>query len=116
MIFSLLLRLGLSDRLAKLIAYVAIPIALLMGIYFAVTAYGNGRYNAGVAATDAKWKAASDAALKKAAAGTAAADKNELPRVVDFTAKVEQEKAKLDAVQKDGSSPFDVLFPAGNSM
>ena len=112
----LLLRLGLGELPAKLIAYVLVPLLILGALYLALDAYGDNRYAAGVAVTDAKWKAASDKALANAAAGTAIADKKELPRVVDFTAKVEQEKAKLDAAQKDGSSPFDVLFPPGNSM
>lgn len=112
----LLLRLGLGALPAKLITYVALPLALLAGIYFGLKVYGQRAYDRGVVATDAKWKAASDKALANAAAGTAAADKKELPRVVDFTAKVEQEKAKLDAAEKDGSSPLDVLFPAGNGM
>lgn len=113
---AFLIRLGLGELPAKLIAYVLVPLLILGAIYLALDAYGDNRYAAGVAVTDAKWKAASDKALDAAAQGATTADKKELPRVVDFTAKVEKEKAKLDAAQKDGSSPFDVLFPAGNGM
>lgn len=108
---------GLSSKLAKIVLYVALPAALLIAIILALHFYGASRYNAGVAATDAKWKAAGDKVLKDAAVSGHAADKSELPRVLDYQSKVEHEKEKLDEAEANGSSPFDVLFPgAGNGM
>lgn len=72
--------------------------------------YGKG-YKAGEAETDAKWQKASDEAVKRAQNSANKADKAAAARTADFAAKVQDEKEKLDAAQKDGTSPLDALFP-----
>jgi hypothetical protein len=107
---ALLTKLGLSGRVAKLVAYVAIPLLILAAFYLALDAYGDSRYREGEAHADAKWKQASDRLITKAANAGTKADKTAAARQADFAAKQEDEKEKIDAAVQHGSSPLDVLF------
>jgi hypothetical protein len=111
---SLLTSWGLGARAAKLVAYVGLPMLVLIAFYFVLSAYGNARYREGVAAENASWRLAQDALLKRAAESAGKASSEDLARQAEFAAKVEDEKEKLDAAVADGSSPFDVLFPASD--
>jgi hypothetical protein len=92
-------------------AWVLVGAALLMAaFYFALDAYGDSRYREGKSDADRAWQEASDKLIEKAAKAGTKADKAAAGRVADFAAKQEQEKEKVDAAAKDGSSPFDVLF------
>ena len=114
---ALLLRLGLSEKIAKLVAYIGIPLLILFAFYLALDAYGDARFDAGKDQADRAWQAAAD--LVEADSQDAAADAN-VPadqRAADWAARVEEEKALIDAKIHEGGDPFDVLFPAdGGSM
>lgn len=107
---ALLMKLGLSGRVAKLIAYVAIPLLILAIAYMLLDAYGDSRYREGKKDADAAWQAASDKLIQKAAKAGAKADKAAAARAADYAAKVEDEKERIDAAVENGSSPFDELF------
>lgn len=105
---------GLSPKVAKIIAYVAIPLLILAAFYMLLDAYGDSRFDAGKAKADAAWQKASDDLLKKAANAKTEADKKAAARQADYAAQVEDEKERIDAATKDGSSPMDVLFGPGS--
>lgn len=83
---------------------------VLVAFYMALNAYGNSRYKAGKADADAAWIEASNKLIDKAAASGKKADTAAAARQADFVAKVEDEKERMDAAVKEGSSPMDVLF------
>lgn len=107
---ALLMKLGLSDRVAKLVAYVGIPLLILAAFYLTLDAYGDSRYDAGKSKADAEWKLASDRLIQKSQNAGTKADTASAARQADFAAKVEDEKEKVDAAVAEGSSPLDVLF------
>lgn len=109
---SFLTGLGLSTRVAKLLAYVALPLLILAAFYIALDAYGDSRFREGRAVENAAWKEAQDRLLAKAAEATGTANREDLARQLEHAAAVEQEKEKVDEAIADGTSPFDVLFPA----
>lgn len=115
MIVSALVARGVAPVLAKIFTYVVLPLVLIGAAWFALDAWGDSRYRAGVDATDAAWKAASDKALKDAVAAGAVATKNELGRLIEHQAKVEDEKEAIDAALANGTSPVDALFPAADN-
>lgn len=85
---------------------------LLLAFYLTLHAYGHAQYNAGKAAADAEWKAASEKLVDKAHKTGAKADVEAAARASDYAAKVQDEKEKIDRATEEGSSPFDVLFNA----
>lgn len=106
--------LGLTERVAKLVAYIGIPILILIAFYLALDAYGDSRFREGRAVENAAWKEAQDRLLAQAAESASAADREDLARQLEHAAAVEEEKEKVDAAIADGTSPFDVLFPAAD--
>lgn len=108
--------LGLTTRLVKLIAYVGIPLAIIGALWLTLHLYGNARYQAGRDYESALYKAASDKLLQQAATSASQADRQSVVRNLDFVAKQEHEKEKIDAAVANGSSAFDAMFPAGNSV
>jgi hypothetical protein len=115
-VINLLVGLGVGRGVAQVIAYVVLPLLLLGGIVWALDAWGDSRYDAGVADTDAAWKAASDKALQQASVASEGATRNEVARLLEHQARVEEEKEAIDAAIANGSSPIDALFPAANGM
>jgi hypothetical protein len=109
-VIGLLTGWGLSAKAAKLVAYVALPLLLLVAFYLLLDAYGDARYDAGKSDENAAWVAAQDKLLADAAKSTETANKEDLTRQLEQAAKVQEEKEKIDAAIADGSSPFDVLF------
>ena len=103
---------GLGPRLARLIAYVGLPLLLLVGVGLALDAWGDGRYRAGRADEKAAWKAASDTLIQKAATSASAADRKAAAQTVEFAAQQQHEKERIDAAIENGASPMDALFPA----
>jgi hypothetical protein len=96
-------------------AWIALGGLLLIGAFYAaLSAYGHERYKAGKKAADDAWIEASNKTIQKAQSAGTAADTKAAARVADFAAKVEDEKGKIDAAQKEGSSPLDVLFGNGS--
>ncbi len=104
----------MSTRAAKLVAYVAIPLLILAAFYLALDAYGDGRYREGRAVENAAWKQAQDKLLAAAAKASTKADVQALASTLEHTAAVEYEKEKIDDAIANGTSPFDVLFPASS--
>lgn len=84
--------------------------ALLCGVL--IDNYGDRRAKQAEIATDAKWKAASDKLVQDAHRSANKADVKAAARAQDFAAKVENEKARIDAQQAKGDSPMDALFPS----
>jgi len=107
---ALLMGLGLAKRVAQVVAYVAVPLLVLLALYLTLDASGDSRFRAGRAQENAAWKAAEDKLLRRAATATTEADRNALAQTVEHAAKVEEEKEKVDDAIANGSSPFDVLF------
>lgn len=109
---EMLVGLGLSKRIAQLIAYVAIPLLILAAFYFTLDAYGDSRYREGKKDTEKAYTDASNKLINQAANSRSKADRKAAAELADFAAKQETEKEKLDAAVADGSSPFDVMFNA----
>lgn len=115
MIAALIAR-GFAPWLAKLVAYAGLPLIALGLAWLALDAWGDSRYRSGKADEKAAWQAASDKLIATAAASGDAATRNEVPRLTEQAAKVEEEKERLDAAIENGSSPFDALFPADDGV
>lgn len=110
---GLLTGLGLSEKVAKLVAYIGVPLLILAAFYLALDAYGDSREREGKASADAAWQAAADLVEEQSREAADAADIPADQRAADWAARVEQEKAAIDAQISDGGDPFDVLFPVG---
>lgn len=115
---GLIMGLGAGKRLAQFVAYVGLPLLLIVGALLALDAWGDRRFRAGEDAREAVWKAASDATIAKAATSADAATRKEVPRLVEQAAKIEREKDLIDAAIENGTSPVDALFPVvvGNGL
>lgn len=109
---ALLLKLGLSEKAAKIFAYFLLPVLILAAFYIALNAYGDARFDAGKAQADREWQAAADLVEAKSQGAADAADVPADQRAADWAARVEQEKALLNETISDGGDPFDVLFGA----
>lgn len=109
MIAALLVRAGLSSRLASVLA----PALIVLAAIAAVLWWGHHKYQQGVDDTDAKWEEASAQLKAQAAAAATAAEKPSVQRQIAFAEQVAVEKEKLDEAQATGSSQFDVLFGPG---
>ncbi len=109
---GVLMTLGLGKRVAQAIGYVALPLLILAAGALAIHAYGDRRYDAGVADTDRQWQAASDALVEQAAVAATAADAAADTRAADYAQAVATEKEKIDDAARNHSSALDVLFGA----
>jgi len=107
---SFLTGFGLTEKVAKLFAYIGIPVIILLAFYFMLDAYGDSRYDAGKIETNMAWKIAHEKLLAESAAAGGVADTEALAQQLDHFAEVEAEKEKVDEAIATGSSPFDVLF------
>jgi hypothetical protein len=114
---ALLVNWGFS-RMWAWIAAIGVPILIIVGLYLAVDAWGDSRYRSGKADEKATWIAASDKLLRDAAGAATAADKISAAAAVDFAARQEDERNRIDAAIANGTSPVDALFPsaAGNGV
>lgn len=107
---GLLMGLGLGKRVAQLVAYVALPLLIAFLLWRALDSYGDGRYQAGVDETDAKWEEAGRRLREQAARSASRADDAAASRLETHVQQVEEEKERLDEAQRTGGSPLDVLF------
>lgn len=91
-------------------------VIILATIYFAINAYGKSEreagYKEGVSDTDIKWEAAfqemqdhADVAIEEA---TTAAEAREHA----YEEATEEEREKIDEATRQGTDPFDVMFPS----
>lgn len=83
---------------------------LLLLLVWAVLAWGQSRYDAGVQDADAKWEEAAERLQDKALESASEADRNEAERQGDHMAQVAEEREKIDEAVAAGDSPLDVLF------
>lgn len=114
---ALLLKLGLSEKAAKIFAYAFLPILIVVLFYIVLDAYGDARFDAGKDQADRAWQAAADLVEADSQDAAEAANVPADQRAADWAARVEEEKAIIDAKINEGGDPFDVLFPAdGGSM
>lgn len=107
-----LVGLGLSERVAKIVMPVTIAIGILIAFYLVLDAYGDARFEAGVAETDAAYAAAAKALEASSRSAAAKADKPARAREEAYFERLEQEKEKVDAAVAKGHDPLDELFGA----
>lgn len=108
---GLLLKLGASEKLAKAIAFVAIPLLIAFLLWRLIDGYGDRREQEGVDRTVAAYKAASDRLRAQAARSAGLADDAAAARTAAHTNQVEQEVERINEAELAGDSPLDVLFP-----
>lgn len=88
-----------------------VALALLVG---AVAAWSHHQYSkghkAGVAETDAAYKAASDKLKADAAASATKADDKAVVRLEEYQAQAKEDQEKVDEANRNGTSPLDALF------
>lgn len=94
----------------KLLGAVLLLIAFVAMIHM----YGNARYKAGVSDTDKLWQEASERLTEKASHATEESNREAAERAADYAEQVAIEKEKIDDAVKNGDSPIDVLFGAGD--
>lgn len=85
-------------------------IALLVGLWLALDAYGDRRYAEGRDDNERAWRAAEAKLRQEEKTSAAGADKAAIVREEAHAAAVASEKGKIDAAMREGSSPLDVLF------
>lgn len=98
--------LNLSGRLVA----AAGGLLLLVALTVAVLAWGDARYREGVKDTDARWLEAGRRLEAEAKEAGTVADRREAERIGEHTARVAEEKEKIDEAVAAGDSPLDVLF------
>lgn len=113
---SSLIRFGFSRAGAWAIVIIA-TLLLLVGGVLAVDAWGDSRFRAGEQLEKDKWEAASNKLLAEANEARTEAEKNAAAAALDFAARQQIERDRINDAIENGSSPVDALFPAaGNGM
>lgn len=98
---------------AKLIAYVGIPLLIAALLWWRLDAWGDRRFDAGVAATEEKHQRAVDQLKAEAALSATRADDLAAKRLEEFEEQSAADKEALDEAKRTGSSPIDALFGGG---
>lgn len=103
---------GLSmAQKATRIGIVVLAVLLLVGfIWWRIDAYGDSRYDAGVADTDAKWQQASQKLKDEAAKSATRADDRAAKRLDEFVEQAEDDRKAVEDANANGTSPLDALF------
>lgn len=112
---TILTNLGLSRMWAWTVA-IGAPILLLVGTGLAIDAWGDSRFRAGEKLERGKWEAASNKLLAESANASTQAEKNAAAAALDFAARQQIERDRINDALENGSSPVDALFPVGNGM
>lgn len=90
------------------------PLVAVALVCAGILAWGHGKYNAGhkagVSETDAKWHAASEKLKQDAAASATKADDAAVKRLEQHVEQQEEDHARLEEAQRNGSSPLDAIF------
>lgn len=89
---------------------VLLALLVILLLILAVLSWGQSRYDAGVADTDAKWEEAGRKLEGQARASGKAADVREADRIEDHAARMADQKEKIDEAVARGDSPLDALF------
>lgn len=97
----------------KWIGVALVGLLAVAAVFFAIRAYGDARYDAGVADTDARWIAAGEKLEQESEASANAADAAAEARTIQFNDALAEEKEKIDEAIAAGADPLDVLFPSG---
>jgi hypothetical protein len=108
-----LLRLGIWPKVAKVLGPVIVVGLIALAIYLLVAKILGNAYDKGAADNDAIWNQASEDLVDRADNASDAADDRADDRLRNFTNQLVIEKERIDDAQANGSSPLDVLFPAG---
>lgn len=106
MLIGLFLRLGLGQlgaKIASIGTIVLLAAAALLWVHHA-------GYRDGVNTERGRWEAAQRKLVEKAAAAASSADAAATQREISHAAELGREKEKIDAAQREGRSPLDVLF------
>lgn len=91
--------------------WVALFALILLAVFWwSLMAWGQARFDAGVAAADARWAEASRRLEAQAREAGSAADLKEAERIEDHAAETAAERERLNDAIDRGDSPFDVLF------
>lgn len=99
-----------AKRLAGPIIWV-LAIVIIGGlIWWRVDAYGDRRFDAGVALERGKWEAAEEKLKQEASASATRADDAAAKRLEVHKEQVDAERQSFDQAVRDGTSPLDVLF------
>lgn len=85
-------------------------VMFLGGLWLALDAYGDRRYDQGRTDNESAWRAAEAKLHAQERKSAGAADQAAAVREADHAAAVASEKGKIDDAIREGSSPFDVLF------
>jgi hypothetical protein len=107
---TMLMGLGLGKRVAQLIAYVAVPLLVVLLLWWALDSYGDRRADEREAEVHATYKAASDRLKEQAAQSATKADDAAAVRLGTHQQQVQQEMEAIDEARRKGSSPLNVLF------
>jgi hypothetical protein len=93
---------------------IAGPILALALVIMALMAWGNSKYRAGekagIAATDAKWEAASAKLKEEAKASATRADDAAVIRLEEHVEQAAEDQAAVEKAKAEGKSPLDALF------
>jgi hypothetical protein len=111
---TFLMGLGLTSRIAKLVGYVVIPLVVLGLLWWLISsridAYGDKRFDAGVANERGKWEEASEKLKLDAEASSTKADDRAAIRLEQHKEQIDEDSKAVDQAVRDGTSPLDALF------
>jgi len=102
--------LGLSERVARILAPIAIVVVALGALWLLLDAYGDARYDAGKDEADRQWRAAAERLEAQSEQAGSAADKPADEREKAYADRLAEEKEKIDAAIADGGDPLDIMF------
>ena len=107
---GMFLKLGASERLARLLSIGLVILALIGAIWWLrADAYGDGER-----AADERWQEAGRKLERQAEASADRADDRAEIREAEFMEQVAEEKERIDEAERNGSSPLDALFGGGS--
>lgn len=101
-----------TGRAAKAVGAGIVGLATFLLLWGIVAWIRADAYADGSADNEAKWQAASDQLNKQASRSAGTADVNAGARERQFTARLAEEKEKVDEAVSNGADPFGPLFPA----
>lgn len=91
--------------------WVAVFALILLAVFWwSLMAWGQARFDAGVAAADARWAEASQRLEDRAREAGQVADIKEAERIQEHAAETAAERERLNDAIDRGDSPLDVLF------
>lgn len=99
-----------SSRWVKYGAIV-LGVALVIGfLWWRIDAYGDRRFDAGVATERGKWEEAEKKLRTEAAKSATRADDRAADRLAEHKEQIDEDRKAVDQAVRDGTSPLDALF------